>query len=204
MSSYMVVAGVSEALRQVLFEELHSDPDTRQLFLNVGDIVFKNPTETAQDTSNRLSLWLYQITENEFVKNQQPQRGNGADTLQHAPLALEFSYLITPFANVGGSNGSSRDENHMVLGKVMQIFYDNSIILVRDQTSGISEELRIIFKRLTLEELTRIWEALRESYRLSICYRVQVSRIDSSRISNRARVVERIAGDSPGIVGEVG
>jgi hypothetical protein len=200
----MVVAGVSEALRQVLFEDLHSDPDTRQLFHNVEDIVFKNPTETAQDTANRLSLWLYQITENEFVKNQSPMRANGSNTLQHAPLALDFSFLITPFANIGGSNGSSRDENHMVLGKVMQIFHDNSIILLRDSTNDIAEELRIIFKRLTLEELTRIWEALRESYRLSICYRVQVSRIDSSRVSGRARVVERLTGNSTDVAGAVG
>ena len=105
MSSYMVVAGVSEALRRVLWEVLSADPEVGQLFPSEQDIVFKNPTDTAQDTSNRLSLWLYQITENEFVKNQPMPRANGDDSLQHAPLALDFSYLITPFANAGNVNG---------------------------------------------------------------------------------------------------
>ena len=196
MSSYMVVAGVSEALRRVLWEELSSDPEVGQLFPSEQDIVFKNPTETARDTSNRLSLWLYQITENEYVKNRPMTRANGAETLQPAPLALNLSYLITPFANVSNGDSASRDEDHMVLGKVMQVFHDNAIILLRDTTNDIAEELRIIFKRLTLEELTRIWEALRESYRLSICYCVQVTRIDSRRVSSRARVVERTAGET--------
>ena len=81
----------------------------------------------------------------------------------------------------------------MVLGKVMQIFHDNSIIYVRDTINNIHEELRIIFKRMSLEELTRVWEALREPYRLSVCYEVRVTRIDSSRIQQNARVIERAA-----------
>lgn len=204
MSSYMVVAGVSEALRRVLWEELENDLEVGQLFSSEQDIVFKNPTETARDTSNRLSLWLYQITENEHVKNQPMTRANGADSLQHAPLALNLHYLITPFANVSNGASASRDEDHMVLGKLMQVFYDNSIILLRDVTNGVAEELRIIFKRLSLEELTRIWEALREPYRLSICYRVQVTRIDSMRVSGRARVVERSTGQASDVAAAAG
>jgi hypothetical protein len=200
----MVVAGVSDALRQVLWEELSTDPDVGQIFHSEQDIVFLNPTETARDTSLRLSLWLYQITENEFVKNQPMVRANGGDQLQHTPLALNLFYLITPFANTGNGDSTSRDEDHMVLGKVMQVFHDNGIILLRDNTNGIAEELRIIFKRMNLEELTRIWEALRESYRLSICYQVQVTHIDSTRVSNRARIVERAAGETSDLSGAAG
>jgi len=193
MSSYMVIAGVSEALRSVLWDELSTDPEVGQLFPSEQDIVFTNPTETAQNTANRLSLWLYQIMENEFVKNQPMVRANGNDALQYPPLAVNLSYLITPFASPVNGDNSVRDENHMILGKVMQVFHDNPIILLRDTTNNIAEELRIIFKRLTLEEQTRIWEALRESYRLSICYQVQVTRIDSRRESGNARVIERAA-----------
>ena len=67
-------------------------------------IVFTNPTETARDSSNRLSLWLYQVTENEFVKNQPRLRGNGHDTSQLPPLALNLFYLVTPFAASGESD----------------------------------------------------------------------------------------------------
>ena len=68
---------------------------------------------------------------------------------------------------------------------------DNAIILLRDPVSEIAEELRIVFCRLSLEELTRVWEALREPYRLSICYEVRVTRVDSLRTQQHARVVER-------------
>lgn len=189
----MVVAGVSEALRHVLWEELHADPEISQLFPSEQDIVFMNPTETARNTANRLSLWLYQLTENEFVKNQAPVRANGSGALNYSPLAVNLNYLITPFAQVANGERSGRDEDHMVLGKIMQVFHDNSIIFVRDTVNDIHEELRIIFKRMTLEELTRVWEALREPYRLSVCYEVRVTRVESSRIQHNARVVEREA-----------
>jgi hypothetical protein len=193
MSSYMVVAGVSEALRRVLWEELSTDPEVGQLFPSEQDIVFSNPTQTAQNTSNRLSLWLYQITENEFVKNQPVARSNGPETQGFAPLAINLNFLITPFTHPANGDPSARDEDHMVLGKIMQVLHDNAIVYVRDVTNDIAEELRIIFKRHTLEELTRIWEALREPYRLSVCYEIRVSRIDSRRISSNARVVDRSA-----------
>jgi hypothetical protein len=183
----MVLAAVSEALRQILWEAFDADAVIRPIVGSESAIVFKNPTETTQDSGNRLSLWLYQITENEFVKNQPMLRGNGHDSAQFPPLALNLFYLVTPFA-------SSGESDHLLLGKTMEVLYDNATILLRDTTSGIAEELRIIFSRLTLEELTRIWDALREPYRLSVCYQVRVTRIDSQRMPGHARVVERITG----------
>lgn len=187
MSSYMVLAAVSEALRQILWEAFEADAVISPIVGSESAIVFKNPTETAQDSGNRLSLWLYQIAENEFVKNQPLLRGNGHDSAQFPPLALNLFYLVTPFAPSGESD-------HLLLGKTMEVLYDNATILLGDITNDIAEELRIIFSRLTLEELTRIWDALREPYRLSVCYQVRVTRIDSQRMPGHARVIERIAG----------
>ncbi len=187
MSSYMVVASVSEAMRRILWEAFNADDVIRPIVGSEQAIVFTNPTETARDSANRLSLWLYQITENEFVKNRPMLRGNGHDTAQFPPLALNLFYLVTPFAPSG-------EADHLLLGKSMQILYDNATLLLRDATENIAEELRIIFCRLTLEELTRIWEALREPYRLSVCYQVRVTRIDSERLPGHTRVIEPIAG----------
>lgn len=190
----MVVASVSEALRGILWEAVDGDAVIRPIVGSESAIVFTNPTETARDSANRLSLWLYQITENEFVKNQPMLRdnggGNGRGTARFPPLALNLFYLVTPFA-------ASGEADHLLLGKTMQVLYDNATLLLRDATSGVAEELRIIFCRLTLEELTRIWEALREPYRLSICYQVRVTRIESERLPERTRVIERTLGTSP-------
>jgi hypothetical protein len=185
MSSYMVIAAVSEALRRILWEQFNLDNQIRPIVGSEAAIVFRNPTETARDSANRLSLWLYQITENEFMKNQPMLPNNGNERLQFSPLTLNFFYLVTPFAPTG-------EGDHMLLGKTMQVLYDNAIVFLRG--NDIAEELRIILCRLTLEELTRIWDALREPYRLSVCYQVRVTSIDSQRIPGHARVIERIAG----------
>jgi hypothetical protein len=190
MSSYMVLAAVSDGLRQILWEAFDADPVIRPIVGSESAIIFANPTETARDSGNRLSLWLYQITENEFIKNQPMRRGNGHDTTQFPPLALNLFYLVTPFAPSG-------EADHLLLGKTMQTLYDNATLLLRDSASDIAEELRIVFCRLTMEELTRMWEALREPYRLSVCYQVRVTRIASERMPERARVIERTTGYAP-------
>ena len=46
---------------------------------------------------------------------------------------------------------------------------------------------------VTLEELTRIWNAFSQPYRLSVCYKVQVVSIDSARAPQQGPpVTERL------------
>ena len=184
MSDYTVLAAVSGALRDILWQEFQVDPVISPIVGSESAIVFANPTETARDSANRLSLWLYQVTENEFVKNQPMVPTNGAE--RYPPLALNLSYLLTPF-------GTSGEADHLLLGKSMQVLYDNAITLLRDAVSDVHEELRIILARLALEELSHVWESLREPYRLSVPYQVRVTRLDSRRALPAARVVDRVA-----------
>jgi Pvc16 N-terminal domain len=194
MSSYNVIREVSEAMRQILWDAYDADTVLRPIVASREAIVFHNPTETARDSSNRLSIWLYQICEDEFVKNQPAQRVNGshaggedsapAEERQFPPLALNLYYLVTPFA-------ATREADHLLLGKSMQVMYDNAIVLLQNDDNQVFEELRIILCRLALEELTRIWEALQEPYRLSICYKVRVARVESTRIKGARRVIAR-------------
>lgn len=183
VSSYQVIAAVSRALRRLLWEQFDEDPVVRDIVGSEMAIVFDNPTDTATDTANRLSLWLYEITENEFVKNQPPARDNGPETVRIAPLALNFNYLVTPF-------GRSGEADLLLLGKTMQVLYDNATTLLADADNS-AEELHIVLRRLTLEELTLVWQALRESYRLSVCYEVRVAQVESLRTETAAVVTER-------------
>lgn len=199
MSSYGVIRAVSLALRQILWQEFTADQLIQPIVGSEEAIVFSNPTETAQQPSNRLSLWLYQITENEYLKNQPAERANGANAIRPAPMALDLHYLVTPFAPSG-------ELDHLLLGKTMQVLYDSATTLLRIPADNIAEELRIIFARLTLEELTRVWEALQEAYRLSVGYQVRVSEVESLRTTGYARVIDRIAayGDRAGMEAGVG
>ena len=200
MSDYLVLDAVSKALRQILWDAFNADGVIRPIVGSEAAIVFSNPTETARDSSNRLSLWLYQITENEHVKNQPmlraaaqpppplPPSGRAPrQAAQYPPMALNLYFLATPFAQ-------SDEADHLLLGKTMQVLYDNAIIVLQDTANNVFEELRVIFCRLSLEELTRIWESLREPYRLSVCYLIRVTRIDSRRTPESGLVMERSAG----------
>jgi hypothetical protein len=192
LSDYTVVSEVSETLRRILWQAFSADPTTLQIVGSETGIALRNPTETARDSANRLSLWLYQISENEYLKNQVPLRTNDPQVNGFPPLALNFNYLITPFATSG-------DGDHLLLGKTMQVLYDNSTIILHDPANSIAEELRVIMCNLNLEQLTRIWEALQQPYRLSMCYQVRVTQIDSRRTSFSGRVVERKTVLGPGL-----
>lgn len=174
-------------LEQVLRREYEADATFAVDMSSDDAISFKNPTETAKNSSHKLSLWLYQITESEFIKNQPRLRSNGDDKkLRQPPLGLNLYYLVTPF-------NSDPMMDYLLMGKTMQILYDNAIIPLRSVGDEVSEMLRITLCRLSLEELTRIWEALKEPYRLSVCYQVRVNRIEALRESVLEPVVERTA-----------
>jgi len=182
MSSYKVLAAASEALRDILWDAFNADTVLGPIVGSKPAIVFSNPTETARDSSNRLSLWLYQVTENEFLKNQPVVRGSDHQSLQETPLALNLAFLVTPF----GPSGSA---DHLLLGLTMQVLYDNAVIPLHEPEEDIAGELRVILSRLSLEESTLIWQALREPYRLSVCYQVRVTQITSRRSMQHARTV---------------
>jgi Pvc16 N-terminal domain len=106
-----------------------------------------------------------------------------------APLALDLSYLVTPFTNSG-------ENDQVLMGKTMQVLHDNACVYVRDQLNAVVDEIRVVFCRLPLEEVTRIWEALQEPYRLSVCYLVRVIRIDSTQLDESAPVLEIATGQA--------
>jgi hypothetical protein len=184
MSGYLSINAVSRALRRVLWTALDADPGpVRGLVGDEQAIVFENPTETARNPSRKVSIWLYRITENEFMRNNPAPAEADHDSSRMAPMPLDLSYLITPFTGSG-------ENDQLLLGKTIQVLHDNPVVYLQDTLNDVHEELRVLFCRLPLEEVTRIWEALREPYRLSICYDIRALRVDSTRITTRSRVVQ--------------
>lgn len=140
----------------------------------VGDIVLGPPQ--ADQGAARFSLWLYRVIENEFQKNVPPQRSaDQADpTLRRAPLVLDLYYLLTPF-------GGTEDRRQERLGQSMQRVFAQPIVELAPGVPGpnaVREQLHIQLFRMALEELTRIWEALNQSFRLSVVYQVRFVRLD--------------------------
>lgn len=184
MAGYQIIYDVSLRLRSLLWAGMQ--PDAALLgFTSVTNIALEPPLTAGGDANKRLSLWLYQIVENEFTKNRTTQR-TANDEEQLAPLTVNLLYLLTPMSG-------SVDANQLMLGRAMQILHDNARTVVDNVGGGqtVTEEISISLYRRTLEELTRIWDALREPYRLSVCYEVRLTRIDSNRRIRAGRVGER-------------
>jgi len=151
MSSSRVLREVSKGLRRLLWDSFQLDNDItgpNQIVTSEQDIVFANPTETARNSAQRLSIWLYQVTENEFLKNQPTNAGGPHSVTRDPPLVLNLFFLITPFA-------PSREFDLLLLGSTMQTLYDNPIVLLRTPPEQVFEDLRVVLCRLTLEELKR-------------------------------------------------
>jgi hypothetical protein len=186
VSDYTVIAEVGEALVRVLWEEIQLDPQVSLLIDNENRISLQSPKELAEDNSVRLSLYLYRVVENPFLKNQSMASLEGRRQ-RVAPLALDLCYLVTPLV------GTPR-EQQIVLGKLMQVFFDRALIEGTDLSAGMAEadeEVRVVLNPVSLEETTRVWQALEMSYRLSVCYIVRVALVDSRRRRETTPVVER-------------
>src|SRR5215471_9573961 len=112
MSSFHAIWTVSRTLQRLLWDEFRIDHAFDNIVGSEAAIVLSNPTDVQSDSANAISLWLYQVTENEYVKNQPPTRANGDNTARVAPLALNLFYLITPFA------GPPAESDQLVLGKI--------------------------------------------------------------------------------------
>jgi Pvc16 N-terminal domain len=195
MSRYSVIFQVSNTLKKVLWNEFQKDSEIVHIVGNSDSaIVFLHPTAASRNTANRLSVWLYQVTENEYVKNQPMQQSADPAGSRFPPLALNLFYLITPFSAMSEIDPVSGQADLHLLGKTMQVLYDNAVIYLTQEGGEVTEELRVVLRQLSLEEQTRIWEALMEPYRLSVCYEVRVIRLTSERKVSQSRVLERNAG----------
>jgi hypothetical protein len=169
--------------------------NTLKALLTGLDVTFESPAALPAVGGNfkRLNLFLYQVLENPHAKNQPWESLSAADQ-RYPPLALNAYYMLTPYA-------SDMISAHQVLSHAMGLLHDRSIISgaqLLGTLSTVVEQLAIVLVPTTLEELTRIWNALQSPYRLSVCYEVRIALIQSeiqrtvSRVTTKIDVFEQI------------
>ena len=174
MSDFHAIDLVGTGMRELLFENFTFDDEVGQFFPSIDVIKLASPTETAQQQSDRLSVFLYQITEDPYLKNRPPVSTDSVSRMRPPPMALRFHYLLTPF-------GPSPQANALIVGKILETLYDNSTLQISDPISEQTENVRIVFETLSIEELGRVWEALNEPYRMSLAYQLRVPSLESRR-----------------------
>jgi hypothetical protein len=197
--SHMVVSQVSEFLRHTLWLGFKADAVTSQLITSELNIVLANPGQTAlpQGVVRQMSLWLYQVSPNEHLRNQPlvrralPGPPPNDDVQFYPPLGLNLFYLLTPsIQDAGGASDQIADQ--LVLGRAMQVLHDQAVVSMPNrQNPEAAHELHLSLAPRTIDELAQVWEAMQQPYRLSVCYEVRAVRVDSERRLGGGRVTDR-------------
>ena len=186
MSSYEVINAVGETLRELLWSAIKNDSTIVNVISPESQITFEPPFKLLKDTvpdKNYLSIYLYRIGENENMKNR-PLEPKDTNLLKYPPLSLNLFYLISPLTN-------SAENDHNLLGKTMQIFYDNAHVkgsMLQGVLANTTEKLRLILNPISMEDITKLWTSFARPYHLSVSYEVKVIYIDSERETEAERV----------------
>ncbi|MFT7506538.1 MAG: hypothetical protein ACI8ZZ_002367 [Gammaproteobacteria bacterium] len=179
MSAYTVINDVSLELRRRIFAAMNSAVGVTLGFTDESTNIVLDPPHDTPDNATRMSLYLYHIGINNVQRNQRLLAQPGRDDEQRlAPLPLVLKYLATPV--------DDEESNQMVMGRLLQFIYDNPKLdsldnqPLGDSFGGASRFLRVVPDLLNVEQLTQLWNAFNQPYRLSLAFQVDVVSIDSA------------------------
>ena len=185
MSDFTIIGDISKTLQKLL----EDDPWTDIEISSKPEIIFKSPKEIQDDQGgiNKISLFLYQILENPYLKNHEPLRDDDS-YFQMPPFIFDLLYLITAY-------GQDEVQEKYIMGKVMQIFHDHTILsgtVLQGTLSETDEKIRLVFNPISLDDLTKIWNTFHDvGYRPSLSYLVTPIQIDSVRKASVNRVISK-------------
>jgi hypothetical protein len=187
---YTALRATSQTISKFLEARFRADPLLSSLFSGGGMLVTLNtPREMSEKPAEGLSIWLYRVIRDDQRLNDPPVRLSRTELLP-PPLPLRLHYLVTP---VTSERLGDPETEQIILGKVLQAFYSRPILRGIDlqaEFSGTEVELRMRLEPMSLEEITRVWDALEGSYQLSVSYEVSVVNITPELEPERVSPVE--------------
>jgi Pvc16 N-terminal domain/IPT/TIG domain len=186
MSTYKAIRAVSSTLHDLLANEMQDGPISVTLL--PPDIA---PTTA---TGKRINLYLYLISENQYLKNQEILGEGYPGAYGNPPLSLNLHYLMTGFSDTEA--GDDRDLfAQETLGDAMRVMHDFAIIThdspyLDPVLQHDFERVKISLQPASLEEFAKIWTALPQAnFRCSVAYNVTVVQIESQRLRQLAAPV---------------
>ncbi|MFZ5352370.1 MAG: DUF4255 domain-containing protein [Bacillota bacterium] len=182
MGRYTVISDVGSTLINLLRENMVPEPVLQPEMIGLAS--------PADKGDYRLTLFLYNIVESGDFRNNQLQVTESG-LLQYPPLSLNLYYMLTAHSS-SELNSRALDE-HRILGKAMQVLFDNSIVR-GSQLQGTlrekNEELKIVVDNIPVDILVKIWNFPNIPYKLSVSYLVGPVYLDSTRTKEAKRVME--------------
>jgi hypothetical protein len=190
--SYAAIYEVTRALRTLLHRQL-----VLQMPPGSSPVVTLLPPGDALPAVAGINLYLYRVVESPFTRND-PWRGDRVTPPSDQPaLGLQLYYLMTPLgARPDDASFELGDDAHTMLGIGMLAFQENSVLndvhLPELHLPGVDvpafdadivlpafllnsyEQVKITLAPIGLEEISKIWAAINQPYRLSVAYEVSL------------------------------
>ena len=183
---YTALSASSHTLKSLLERQLIADAHLSTHFDPNGGgpmlVSLNTPQEMQERDTEGVSVWLYRVVRDDQRLNVPPERVSETQ-IRHTPLPVRLHYLMTPIVNSTGTVYGPELEQ-TILGKILQIFHDHPIqrgAALQADFAGTGVKLNTRLEPLSLEEITRVWDALDRSYQLSVSYEVTVVEIESAR-----------------------
>lgn len=160
MSSFTVLRDVSDTLKMLFKANIPELTDENA-------IVFESPAEIEPSTSAKLSVFLYQITENVHLRNLPPVITD--NRMHDPPMVVDLHYMFTPYA-------TSRETELIILERVLQIMHDHSVlegeILQGQLREGEDNQaIKAVTCQLSFDEVNKFWERFpNKPFKLSVSY----------------------------------
>ncbi len=147
-----------------------------------GKVVLTDPTKANTD---EVSLWLYQVTPDEFARNRPPtqvETANGRKArLQLPPLGVNLYYLVTPKID-------DQNRAQTTLADILLAFHEEAQFAVENVGAGVRDLVTVTLVPDSLDDRVKLWESLSTPYRLSVCYQVRTVRLVSAKVATSAPV----------------
>jgi hypothetical protein len=172
VSDFTGVQAVTSTLRAILRNRMAEPPE-----------VTTAPPEVEVSTVDPpiVNLFLYRISENAALKNQDLPGMTGPMSLGRPPLSLDLHYLVT----ATGLDATDDRGAHRVLGDAMLTLHDHPVIakddpLLDPALQNEVELIKVTMESLDTEDLSKIWTATTAPLRPSAGYKVTVVQLEST------------------------
>lgn len=135
-----------------------------------------------------IGIHLYDVKESEELRSHEMVSVD-ASRQKYPPAYLTLYYMVTAYSS--GDVKYRSEEEQRLLGRVIQVFHDYSILEAGTfPPAGPETEPVIEMLALPLEEKMRIWSVPNTAYKTSLFYKVGPVAVESTRAKESARVTD--------------
>lgn len=151
------ISHVDMAIADLIWGCIRDGSAATTLLSSQEQISFSSPKTSTTKGNKKLTIFLYNITEETVAKNISPPEDGPRKITSTRSFALH--YLVTPFT------GNEKDD-HMLLEKIIEMFLSQPLIGIANAQNNITVAAKI--DSLSLDDLSRLWMALDAPFRLSV------------------------------------